>query len=369
MRLQAHEEGGGPEGGKGPPMTDDAARREWLALRKTGVGGTDVAAILGVSPWATAVDVWMDKTGRAAPRPDSVRFKIGRYFEAPIAQIYAEREGVTLGTVAAPGIVRHPTAPLLGSPDRLVAGRRKGLEIKTVDPSMAWQWGEDGSDEIPVYYAAQVATYMACCDYDEWDLAALFGMGDFRVYRLRRDAELERLIIDRVTEFWNRCVVGGEVPRPDGSDSYASYLAGAYPRQRNPLREATPGEAAALAELIQVRGALKECLATAAALENGLKSSIGSAEGIKADGIGKVSWRATKDRTAVDWEAVALDAMSGFDPEMARMLIAARTKTTPGPRVFRATGVKGDAAVLERPTADRDEEDSLTAVGRRKLNL
>jgi len=86
------------------------------------------------------------KKGITKEQPDNLRFKIGRKFEGPIAELYAEQEGVKLLKVD--GLYRHPAAPLVGTPDRLIDGRMKGLEIKTADPAVAHQWGESGTDEI-----------------------------------------------------------------------------------------------------------------------------------------------------------------------------------------------------------------------------
>lgn len=304
-------------------------RKEWLEERKKGIGGSEVAAILGVSPWEGPADVWSRKKGYTQEKPDNLRFQIGRKFEAPIAEIYAEREGVKLLKVD--GLYHHPdpTIPLVGTPDRLIAGKKIGVEIKTADPNVAWTWGEDGSDEAPAYYVTQVATYMALLGYDEWHIAVLFGTSDFRIYRLYRDLELENMILERVRQFWSTYVVGDKEPPPDSSRSYGEYLVKKYPKNVMPMLVADSQQASHIAELIVVRNTKKELEETESLIENIIKAEIGENDGILSD-FGKVTWKATKDTEKIDWEGIARE----LTPMVPPPLIEKHTTVKPGVRRF-----------------------------------
>jgi putative phage-type endonuclease len=182
------------------------AREEWLERRKTGIGGSDAAAALGQSPHMTALELYHIKLGTSlAPRDtDDERTDFGRLMENVIAAQYARRFDVKLRRRNA--IIRHPKHPwMLANVDRLIEGRKRGVEIKNVD-SIAYrfndEWGEPGSDQVPTAYLLQTAHYMATLDYPEWDLAACVGGNRLVVYHLVRDLELEEMLVEGEHRFW-----------------------------------------------------------------------------------------------------------------------------------------------------------------------
>ena len=304
-------------------------REEWLKARMSGIGGSEMAAILGVSPWEGPADVWARKKGLTAEKPDNLRFKIGRKFEGPIAELYAEQEGVKLLKVD--GLYHHkdPSIPLVGTPDRLIVGQERGLEVKTADPAVAHTWGEPGTDEIPLYYTTQVACYMALLGYNDWDVAVLFGTSDFRIYRLHRDLELENMILERAKEFWQTYIVGDKEPPPDSSKSYGEYLGKKYPRNVMPMLVADTLQTGYVEKLIDVRGRLKILEEDERYLENLIKSDLGENEGLLSD-AGKITWKATKDTEKVNWEAIARE----LHPAIPVPLIEKHTEVKPGVRRF-----------------------------------
>jgi len=304
-------------------------REEWLKARMTGIGGSEMAAILGVSPWSSPADVWARKKGLIPELEDNLRFKIGRLFEAPIAQIYADREGVSLQLVN--GIYRHPEAPLVGTPDRLIVGQKKGLEIKTADPAVAHTWGEPETDEIPAYYLSQVAVYMALLDYDKWDVAVLFGTSDFRIYRITRDLELEEMILQRARDFWHRYIEGDEEPPPDESKAYTNYVAKKYPSNQLPMVQATEEQAALVEALFNVDAGAKDVAKKLDLLKNMVKAQIGESEGLETP-YGKVTWKKAKDSEKVEWESLAEKLMAKKKPAQCAELVKEFTKTVPGVR-------------------------------------
>lgn len=300
-------------------------RSEWLIERKKGIGASEAAAVLGISPWSSPVGVWAEKKGLAPPIEDNFRLKLGRLLEEPVAQLYAEREGVTL-TGGGYDLRWHPGGlPVFATPDRHIEEFPRGLECKTVDPHMEGQWGEDGTGDIPVYYVPQLVLGMAVTGYPEWHLAALFGFGELRVYRLMRDMELEEAILSRLTEFWNRYVIGNEEPPLDGSDACASYLAMKYPANRLPLIGAGAVEEKLLVDLFAIREQVKADDAIQTEYENRLKAIIGEAEGIQ--GVcGRVTWKKAKDSEKIDLDAALKKLMAEMlvsFPEHANAILAA----------------------------------------------
>ena len=79
--------------------TSTLTEEEWLAWRKKGIGGSDVAAALHLSPYKTARDLYFDKIGvePTVEQPDkSITFAIGHLLEDVVAQIFSKKTGFTV---------------------------------------------------------------------------------------------------------------------------------------------------------------------------------------------------------------------------------------------------------------------------------
>ena len=127
-------------------MQTNEQREAFLAERMKGIGGSDVAAILGLSKWSTPYDVWQSKLGLADPTPDNDAMKWGRLLEPVVRQAYAERTGLAVAV---------PSDPLVMPGYDFARANLDGIredgrivEIKTA--RYADGWGDEGSDEVPV---------------------------------------------------------------------------------------------------------------------------------------------------------------------------------------------------------------------------
>jgi len=286
------------------------------AERLTGLGGSDIGAILGLSKFRTPVDVWAEKTGRVAPQESSLQMRFGTYAEEFVAQEYTAATGKRVQRFNP--MLRHPTAPLIGHVDRLVipdgakvASHKSEirtdclLECKTASAFAAMnanEWGEAGTDQVPMAYLVQVATYriLAGCHYA--DLAVLFGNQDFRVYHLWRDEDLEQMIIAKATEWWQRHVVADVPPEPV-SDADVRLL---YPAS-------TPAKTVeATDEILQTLSVLRTAKEQAKAYEDAaeaaavaLKAALGDAEALTYQGQTLATWKSAKPSRRTDWKAVA----------------------------------------------------------------
>ena len=230
-------------------------RSEWLAARRTGIGGTDAAAILGLSPWKSPLDVWLDKTGRAPaeeldPDREDLLF-LGQVLEPAIASMYSRKTGREL--VHVNGIVHHPKFPvIIGIPDRLVVGEPRGVELKS-EHVFVDKFGDPGTDQVPDYYAVQCVQYMAIEDFHAWDIALLHGGAKFAIYTLERDLATETALIELLLKWWERHVVADVPPELDGSDSARRYVLEKFPKDELPMREATQEEMQLAAKLAFLR--------------------------------------------------------------------------------------------------------------------
>ncbi len=316
------------------------------AERLSGLGGSDIGAILGLNPWRTPYQVWEEKTGKAEPFTGNLQTRFGSYAEEFVAREYCQVTGRQVQRFNP--MLRHPTAPLIGHVDRLVVpeGAKRasykseirtdlGLEAKTASAFAAGrdsEWGEAGTDAVPQSYLLQSAAYMALTGCPHWDLAVLFGNQEFRIYHLHRDEELEAIILDEASRFWRDHVIAGVPPDPCSE---------AEARQRWPRHQ--EGKVIEVKEdlmlLIKDFASVKRRLAEEAKIEKDIRDKLlpklADADAVQYDGATLLTYRANKDIKKIDWQAVANTLLSNYDNAARDRLIGQFTTTQPGPRVLR----------------------------------
>jgi putative phage-type endonuclease len=176
-------------------------RDKWLAERRLGIGGSDVAPILGLSPWATPLDVYLDKIGEAPPVEDTPAMAWGRALEPVIRQAYEAQTGAAVRVL--PHSLVHPRHEFMrANLDGVVVGMDRVFEAKTARSGDGW--GEPGTAEVPDAYALQVQHYLLVAELSLADIAVLIGGNDFRVYTVEADPQVQSDLIDLEREFWQR---------------------------------------------------------------------------------------------------------------------------------------------------------------------
>jgi len=170
---------------------------EWHAVRATGLGGSDIAAILGLSPWESPFSLWHRKRGAIGDVTETPVMTWGKRLEDAICLAFAD-EHPDLG-VTRTGTWRNTERPWqLANPDRLVTGGI--LEAKTAGD--AHGWGEPGSPQIPIYYTCQVLWYLDTLGLDTAHVAVLIAGRDYREYAVRYDQVEAQFLRDRAAAFW-----------------------------------------------------------------------------------------------------------------------------------------------------------------------
>ncbi|MGH7714381.1 MAG: YqaJ viral recombinase family protein [Vulcanimicrobiaceae bacterium] len=194
-------------------VAEISTREAWLQARRSGLGGSDAAPAIGLSPYKTPHDLWLEKLGRTEDTEQTERQRMGTRLEDVIADEYMERTGKTLHRVNR--ILRHPEHSwMIANIDRRIVGEKAGFEAKSVDKDAARsdEWGAPGTDEVPTYYLLQAAHYLAVTSYERFDLAALVGGNTLNIYVIRRDEELISTLIEMESKFWKHVVSETEPP-------------------------------------------------------------------------------------------------------------------------------------------------------------
>ena len=311
-----------------------AFTKEQLEIRKKGIGASEAAMALGLNPYpnATPLDLWMLKKGLKVTE-ETQAMRIGSRLEPIVAEMYQDATGFEL---VQPFTMLYPKNPIIyATPDRIVKGKNKGLEIKTANARMAENWGEEGTDEIPQQYLIQCILCMAVTDLPEWDVAVLIGGQDFRIYNIQRDVDLENSIIERLLEWWETYIIKNQEPDINSSKSYAEYLAIKYPKNFKSLKEADADAEQLIQRLGDVRDSLKSFEEQEETIKNLLKNYIGDSDGVQG-AAGKCTWKACKDTKEIGWEALAKAVMGLYiqGEENKGKMLSLYTAHVPGVRRF-----------------------------------
>lgn len=191
------------------------SREEWLAWRRTGIGGSDAAAVIGLNPFRSRIEVYADKMGMMPEKEDTESMRLGRDLEDYVAQRFCEETGKKVRRNNFMWCHDEHRC-MIADVDREIIGENAGLECKT---TQAWGGKVIMKGEIPLTYYVQCMHYMAVMGYDRVYLAVLiFGKGFFH-FTIERDEDEIAALVAAEAAFWRDHVQAGISPDPDGSQS------------------------------------------------------------------------------------------------------------------------------------------------------
>ena len=290
--------------------TNDMSRGDWLQVRKQGIGGSDAAAAVGLSPYKSQLELWLEKTGRDStlpkPTPADTTEPVywGTLLEPIVAAAYTQQTGNRVRKVNA--VLQHPTIPfMLANLDREVIGVSgvQILECKTAGEFGARLW----RDGVPEYVQLQVQHQFAVTGKQAADVAVLLCGQQLAVHRIERDDDLIARLIELEARFW-RYVETDTPPPADGSDSAATALQCLYPRDSGQTVDFTEDRSlsAAFADLVSVRAEIADRATLEAQLKQRLQQAMGEATKAKFE-TGEVSWKRSKDSRGLDTDKLLRD--------------------------------------------------------------
>lgn len=271
--------------------TKGMSREDWLAQRRKTIGGSDAAAIVGLSHYSTAYTIFVDKTGRLPDKPDTEAMRLGRDLEDYVAKRWQEETGKKVRRLQA--MLYNPLYPFAHADvDRMVIGEDAGLECKTTSTLDVKQFK---GVEFPEKYYAQCVHYMAVTGAKRWYLAVLvFGRGLFEFTLERDQAEIDALMTAE-GGFWRDYVERDTPPPPDGSQATTDALQVVYADSRDEERDLF-GRETMLDEYMQLKRQKKAIEDRLCEIENSLKEDMQEAERGRC-GAYTVSWKSQQRST------------------------------------------------------------------------
>ena len=271
------------------PNIDNLSYAQWLQVRSTGIGGSDVAAATSLSPWKSAHELWEEKAlGKLQPKQESDSLIFGKLLEPIVISEFVRRTGLTVHPMRS--MLQHPVHSwMLANLDGVVEDPARGLgvfEAKTTafrDPS----WNQSAPD----HYLLQLQHYMAVSGLDYAVICVLISGSQLQWTTVERDEELIASIIELERRFWEH-VKTKTAPPVDASNACSEYLATRFPASTNNTPLILPQEADAWVQEY-LAAAIDESSAQERKrlCENRLKESLCDHERATTPGGYPVSWK------------------------------------------------------------------------------
>ena len=260
----------------------------WLAARQKGIGGSDAAAVCAISRYGSALDVWLQKTGRKLAMPDNEAMYFGRLLEPVVREEFARRTGLTVKTC--PYILQSREYPfMISNVDGIVTHKdasKAVLEIKTTNSLTAIKDVEDG---LPAEWYCQVQHYLAVTELPKAYVIVLIGGNKLHWQVIDRDEETIQTIIALENHFWNEYVLK-DVPPPVDANS-GDALALLYPTSSKSSVVLPAAADELVAQWLEIKKAEDELKAAKATCENKLKALLKDAEGATTPSGYTISWK------------------------------------------------------------------------------
>ncbi|UCV27067.1 YqaJ viral recombinase family protein [Ferribacterium limneticum] len=292
--------------------THNLTRELWLDVRKQGIGSSDAAAAVGLNPYKSQLELWLEKTGRdgnlpkADPHDEESPMYWGTLLEPIVAAHYTKRTGHRVRRINA--VLQHPDPDkhwMLANIDREIIGVPDVhiLECKTagINGAKLWKAG------VPEYVQLQVMHQLAVTGKRAADVAVLLGGQHLEIHRIERDELLIGRLIELERRFWH--YVETDTPPPaDGSESADTALKALYPSDTGTTVDFSDDRSlsATFADWLSVRQTIVDTEAIEAKLKQTLQQAMGEASKALFE-TGVVTWKKAKDSNTIDLPALLKD--------------------------------------------------------------
>lgn len=313
-----------------------------LMDRSTYIGSSDCAAILGVSPWKSPFALYQEKIGEFCEEITPEKQKIfnrGKRWEPIVIEMLVdelEDRGHDVKIITKNQRYINPDYGFLAAEidlELMLDGQHVNGEMKTVHPFAAKDWGEQDTDEIPIYYISQVLHGQMVTGRNKTIVAALIGADDLRVHIVNRDDELIQIIRKKEIEFWDR-VQRRDPPEPVTTDDINRL----YRVDSGQVMEADAELMELVATAATSKAALKNMEAHIDFLVTKIKARMGESALLMNNGQKLATWKTNKDSEKTDWEGFAIELMlrtnGAISKDNIEEMMRRFTTVKPGARPF-----------------------------------
>jgi putative phage-type endonuclease len=327
--------------------TSEFLEDESIEPRDKGIGGSDIATIVGLNPFASTWDLWATLTGRKKRFSGNVATSVGTKLEPYVADEYRLAKNVQLvGPVASTldGIIRR-------SPDRLMLNEKAILEVKTsLGFGARKMWGSDEVEGIPDYYNCQGRWYMSMpydlsklSTYEDFDAIetyclmnskiwaaeyidyAVFMTGpEHRYYRLYHDQEISDTLLEEAEKFWKKHILRDIEPDPDGSTSAAKHISQRFKEATQEMKKPSVEIDPVIQEYRKLAILKKTIDRALSKRRQYIQTFIGEDRGVHGD-FGKITWY-TQARKTFDKDALYQMLMKHIPREVIDQCFATANK-------------------------------------------
>lgn len=295
---------------------------EWRDLRRTLITSTDLAVILGLSPFKCEADLADEKLHGIDQAP-SLRMRVGSAVEGLIGEAYTEQTGKRVKR--AHGINIHPDIEWAGaSLDFRVVGERRAMEAKWTTSTSRY------ADGLPQDNETQVQWALGVTGLPRADVAVLLGGNELRVFPVEADPRLFADLVAIATDFRARLAAGGPFARD------AARIKRDHPYDNGAEMVADDELTDAVMALVTLRAQRKDMEAAEERIETAIKARMGDVASLSGPGF-RVTWKRTKDVEQTDWKSVADGLLRQLPETEAQALVGIHTTVRQGFRPFRVT--------------------------------
>ncbi len=292
---------------------------QFHARRRQGIGGSDVAAIVGVSKWKTPLQVYMEKKGLAELEEENQAMRMGKKLEPIIVELYKEKNISDLAVEIITGEANNGKEKMIVEkgdyyyfhPDGLLINTQLndvvfgGFEAKT--SRVMKNWGFE-PDEVPMDYILQVQWGMFVCELPFFDLAVLLQGNEYRQYRIERNEETVEWLKGKVDTFWCDNILKSIPPDPIGEKADRELLNALYAETATQT-QADVNCLEYIEKLQSVSVDLKNLEGEKLLYQNLIKTEMGDNQEL-INPSHKITWKSPKDKVAVNWKAIAEQAIA-----------------------------------------------------------
>jgi len=211
--------------------TEGISKKEWLEYRQKGIGGSDIASVVGINPWSSPLAVYYSKIEKVPElEEENLPAELGIYNEPFIRtkfeKWFLENEGMSVKVQLIPYILQHPTNKIaLANLDGFIVNpllkEEAIIECKMTSERNYTNWRDEN---LPDYYFLQIMWYLYVTNCKKCYLCTLVGNNKFVVTVIERNEDVINSIVEKANYFWTNFIEKKVLPAPSGDDSSKDIL-------------------------------------------------------------------------------------------------------------------------------------------------